>query len=74
MTFKPYLGAACPCPSDCTRHGNCTECISFHRGRGEQTYCEYRAGLAPPGDLDQPDAAMPTGREIRMLDYAPCAG
>ena len=64
-------GENCPCPSDCSRHGKCAQCIKFHHGRGESTYCEYLHGGKEP---EQPERAIPSGREIRMLDYAPCAG
>ncbi len=67
-----YDGEHCPCPSDCQRRGKCAECIGFHHGRGEPTYCEFLYGRGEHSE--QPERAIPTGREIRMLDYAPCAG
>jgi hypothetical protein len=30
---------ACPCPKDCTLHGECLLCVSFHARRGEQPRC-----------------------------------
>jgi hypothetical protein len=30
---------ACPCPKDCTLHGECLLCVSFHGHRGEQPRC-----------------------------------
>jgi hypothetical protein len=30
---------ACPCPKDCTLHGECLLCVSFHGQRGEQPRC-----------------------------------
>lgn len=75
MTIKLYDGRNCPCPTDCRRHGNCTECRKFHQGRNEPTYCEYLAGkLDDESPPEQPDRAKRTGKEIRLLDYAPCAG
>ncbi len=75
MTQKLYDGANCPCPADCSRHGKCAECMRFHHGKKEPTYCEFLAGKID-GDkpLEQPERAQRTGREIRLLDYAPCAG
>lgn len=75
MAIKMYDGKNCPCPADCVRHGHCKECIDFHHARGDITYCEHLAGkLTDPGDQHQPERALPTGKEIRLLDYAPCAG
>jgi hypothetical protein len=73
MDRRLYQGDHCPCPSDCQRRGRCKECIAFHHGRSEPTYCEYLYGeaAAPP---PTPERAMRTGKQIRMLDYAPCAG
>ncbi|MDZ7816502.1 MAG: hypothetical protein U5N86_11050 [Planctomycetota bacterium] len=59
----------CPCPSDCKRRGYCADCIAFHHGRGELTYCEYVRRQAKA-----PSASAKSGREIRLLDYGPCAG
>ncbi len=73
MAVKLYDGKNCPCPADCVRHGKCTECIDFHHGRGDITYCEHLAGRLSDTP-DQPTRAIPTGKEIRLLDYAPCAG
>lgn len=73
MAIKMYDGENCPCPADCVRHGKCKECIDFHHGRGDTTYCEHLA--AKLGDTpDQPERAIPGAKEIRLLDYAPCAG
>lgn len=73
MTTTLYNGANCPCPSDCKRRGNCRACIEFHHTRHEQTYCEFLADKldipAPP-----PEAPVKSGRELRLLDYGPCAG
>jgi hypothetical protein len=30
---------ACPCTKDCTLHGECLLCVSFHAQRGEQPRC-----------------------------------
>ena len=69
-----YQGDNCPCPSDCTRRTNCKACIAFHHSRGEQTYCEYlykdvESDGAPPSDVP-----VKSGRELRLMDYGPCAG
>jgi len=33
----------CPCPKkECERHGNCCECVPYHRGRGNIVFC-FRA-------------------------------
>ncbi|HNY27261.1 MAG TPA: hypothetical protein PKH31_07765 [Candidatus Sumerlaeota bacterium] len=69
-----HLGENCPCPSDCTRHGNCQACGQFHAGRGEKTYCE---GVADPSDsprVEEPAGAPTSGRQIRLLAYGACAG
>ncbi len=29
----------CPCPKDCTLHGECLLCVSFHGQRGAQPRC-----------------------------------
>ena len=73
MAVKLYDGKNCPCPADCTRHGKCKACIEFHHARNEPTYCEYlkdRAEKLP----DTPDGALTSGKELRLLDYGPCAG
>ncbi|MBI9017398.1 MAG: hypothetical protein JEZ07_09080 [Phycisphaerae bacterium] len=80
MTIELYNGKKCPCPSNCQRHGKCRQCIDFHHGRAQQTYCEHLAGVPyPPENADDkapvtPDSAIQSGKEIRLLDYAPCAG
>lgn len=39
------------------------------------TYCEYRADPdSSRTHLGRPQDSVPTGRQIRMLEYAPCAG
>ncbi|MCK5133184.1 MAG: hypothetical protein KAR40_13665 [Candidatus Sabulitectum sp.] len=73
MAIKLYDGKNCPCPADCVRHGKCKQCIDFHHGRGDITYCEHLAGKLDNMPA-QPQRAIPTGKEIRLLDYAPCAG
>jgi len=68
-----YDAKHCPCPSDCVRHGKCKECIAYHHDRHDQTYCEYqhnKLDIVP----ETPEEALPEGKEIRLLDYAPCAG
>lgn len=75
MTQKLYQGENCPCPADCVRHGKCSECIKFHKGRNEPTYCEFLAGkIDDQKPVEQPERAQHTGKEIRLLEYAPCAG
>ena len=68
-----YNSQACPCPSDCTRHGKCRECIAFHHARGEQTYCEFLETRQEKAQ-QVPDGAVKSGREHRLLDYGACAG
>ncbi len=75
MSQKLYQGKNCPCPADCIRHGNCGECIKFHKGREEPTYCEFLAGRGDGAKSEEvPERARRTGKQIRLLDYAPCAG
>ena len=31
---------ACPCPKDCTLHGDCLPCVAFHANRGERPRCD----------------------------------
>ena len=69
--IKLYDGKNCPCPADCVRHGKCNLCIEFHHGRGDETYCEYQVKKR---NITQPERSIPSGKEIRLLDYAPCAG
>jgi len=73
MTTVLYQGKNCPCPADCSRHGKCKECIAFHHARNEPTYCEYlkdRFEKKPAA----PDSAVMSGKELRLLNYGPCAG
>ena len=70
MALKRYDGKNCPCPSDCVRRGKCKECIKFHHQRGEETYCEYLYNRTE-GTTGR---AVTSGKEIRLLEYAPCAG
>jgi len=58
----------CPCPVDCIRHGKCKECIEFHHSRNQQTYCEVKQSKGTK------DGIPSSGIEIRLLDYANCAG
>ncbi|MBN2415379.1 hypothetical protein JXO52_06035 [bacterium] len=73
MSVTLYNSANCPCPSDCKRRGNCRACIEFHHARNERTYCEFLADklekAAPPSETP-----VKSGRELRLLDYGPCAG
>ena len=71
MNVQLYRSENCPCPSDCVRRGRCDECIAFHRARHEQTYCEY---LYEKANTPSPDASVLSGKEIRLLEYSPCAG
>ncbi len=73
MDIKLYNGENCPCPSDCIRHGECKECIAFHHKRNEQTYCEYLKEKSEKKPYT-PDEAIASGKELRLLDYGPCAG
>ena len=79
MAIKRYNAKNCPCPADCIRHGKCKLCIEFHHGKGEQTYCEYmydKQSGEPENDasVEEDEDTFPSGKEIRLLDYAPCAG
>jgi len=67
-----YDGTRCPCPSDCSRHGKCSDCIRFHHGRHQQTYCEFL--LTKLKGPEAPERSLPTGLQIRLTDYGPCAG
>jgi hypothetical protein len=69
-----HLGENCPCPSDCTRHGNCQACRQFHAGRGEKTYCEKIAEQSDSPRVEEPAGAPSSGRQIRLLAYGACAG
>ncbi len=69
---KLYDGTNCPCPSDCKRRGNCPECIRFHHSRHQQTYCEFLVAKLQGPEI--PERSLPTGLEIRLTDYGPCAG
>lgn len=31
----------CPCTYDCSRHGKCCECVSYHRANGEFPACFF---------------------------------
>jgi hypothetical protein len=69
---RRYDSANCPCPSDCRRRGDCKACRDFHHARKEPTYCEflYQQENAPP----TPERALKGGRELRLMDFGPCAG
>lgn len=69
---KLYRGDDCPCPSDCKRRGDCARCIAFHHERHQLTYCEFLSEKIRRGGI--PHRPMPTGRQIRLTDYGPCAG
>ena len=73
MAIKIHDGKNCPCPADCIRHGKCKECIVFHHKRNEQTYCEYLKEKSEKKPVT-PDEAIAGGKELRLLDYGPCAG
>lgn len=74
MSVKLYNPKYCPCPADCSRHGKCKECIEFHHPKGEQTYCEYLESKIDSEKLEHKNKEYPSGKEIRLLNYAPCAG
>ena len=58
------MNTSCPCPNtECRRHGNCTECRSFHERVKTPVYCEKISDT--PRDH--------TGG-VNLLDYAACAG
>lgn len=70
--FRLHDGVNCPCPSDCRRRGKCAECIAFHHERHQQTYCEFLMEKLQRGGI--PQRSLPSGREIRLTEYGPCAG
>jgi len=73
MKIELYNGKNCPCPSDCIRHGQCKKCIAFHRSRNELNYCEY-IKKKEKVKFYTIEGAVPSGKELRLLDYGPCAG
>ena len=73
MDIKLYNGENCPCPSDCIRHGECKKCIAFHRKRNEQNYCEFLKKKSE-AKFYTLDGATVSGKELRLLEYGPCAG
>lgn len=74
MSVKLYNAKFCPCPADCNRHGKCKECRDFHYARDEQTYCEFLEAKVDKEKLEEEDRIHPSGKEVRLLNYAPCAG
>ena len=73
MTMEIHNRENCPCPADCIRHGECEKCIPFHQNRNEQTYCEYLKEKSEKKSYT-PEEAIASGKELRLLDYGPCAG
>ena len=66
-------GDSCPCDAtDCPRHGDCAECIAFHRKLGDPTACE-KIEAAGSAALKQGPGG-PVGDDFRLTDYASCAG
>ena len=70
--FRLYDGKNCPCPSDCKRRGDCASCMAFHHERHQLTYCEFLKEKLERGGI--PERSLPTGKQIRLTDYGPCAG
>ena len=68
MTVDPIPD--CKCPEDCPFHGKCKECRRFHELRCEISFCERSDG----SPMSVPERALPTGRQINLMDYAACAG
>lgn len=46
--------------------------MAFHHERHQLTYCEFLEEKIRRGGI--PERPRPTGREIRLTDYGPCAG
>jgi len=67
-----YQSENCPCPADCSRHGQCKVCIAFHHDRGQLTFCEQLQIRQDTGSSENQTAA--SGRQIRLMDYGACAG
>jgi hypothetical protein len=45
MTYPLGL-SECPCKKKkCPRHGNCEECIPYHKNKGQLPYCERKSFL-----------------------------
>ncbi|MHC5036097.1 MAG: hypothetical protein ACYTHM_02175 [Planctomycetota bacterium] len=73
----------CPCDvGDCPRRGICCECIEFHRKIDESPACIARLGdrlrLEADAETDaqmgEVEAVEPRADDIRIIDYASCAG
>lgn len=74
-TINLYQTENCLCPADCVRHGKCKACIAFHHNRREETYCEAIKSKLTNEKPTETDVGKPrSGKEIRLLDYAKCAG
>lgn len=42
----PHGLTECPCKKKkCPRHGNCEECIPYHKNKGKLPYCERKGFL-----------------------------
>ncbi|MGM0461518.1 MAG: hypothetical protein ACQEQ4_03770 [Fibrobacterota bacterium] len=67
------ISTDCPCPSECDFHGDCRNCIEQRPCGGDLPYCKTSKNRdAIPSRKD--DRVFASGKEIRLLDYAPCAG
>ena len=64
------LNESCGCPEDCPLHGRCRECRRFHALRCEVSFCERSDGRP----MSVPERALPTGKQINLMDYSACAG
>lgn len=73
MTITLYNSTQCPCPSAYSRRGHCRAYCDFHHGRGEPTYCEYLK-TKQDGVPAVSDSVYRSGRQVRLMDYGPCAG
>ncbi|MCK5147746.1 hypothetical protein KAR48_13390 [bacterium] len=62
----------CPCPADCSRHGDCKACIAYHKKRGDQTCCDRLESKLDVASVENERAE--SGRQIRLMDYGACAG
>lgn len=72
MTDKCSENIDCPCTLQCSRHGDCLECLDFHRKTNTVVAC--MATASESGEAAVVDRPMNLADRPEMTQYAACAG
>jgi len=74
MTERCSENLDCPCQLQCSRHGNCLECLDFHRKTNTMLACMAEIAKGKEAASAEPSRPMNLADRPELTQYAACAG